>query len=154
MDALLAFLRQDPHASKEEEEENASDKALRRHLQHALDLISSLLTLFPLEHLALTFNGGKDACVVFYLVRAALALRGVTSKGELARVKVLYFAPKHGEFPEVTSFMEEVAATFDFTYTVYPPGCSYQEGMRDLVEREELKAVFLGVRSGDPYSCM
>ncbi|KAM3573067.1 hypothetical protein VYU27_004937 [Nannochloropsis oceanica] len=149
MDMLLTFLRQDADTSKGE---SASDKALRQQLQDALDLISSLVTLFPLEHLALTFNGGKDACVVFYLVRAALALRRVTTKEELARVKVLYFAPKHGEFPEVTSFMEEVVRTFDFTYTVYPPGCSYKEGMRDLVEREGLKAVFLGVRSGDPYS--
>lgn len=165
--------------------------AFRRRVRGALELIGSILDLFPLESLALTFNGGKDACVVFYLVRAAVAAavrrrqppeatREETTAAvaaALRRVAVLYFAPRHGEeFPEVAAFMEEVASGRGrvgsgasggsdgdggssgdrgdlgaFEYTVYQAG--YQEGMRDMVDNRGLKAVFMGVRSGDPYSC-
>jgi hypothetical protein len=185
--ALAALL---PHA-------HARD-AFRRLVRGALELVGSMLALFPLEALALTFNGGKDACVVFYLVRAAVAAavrRGMSpgvSEAEveaavaaaLRRVAVLYFAPKHGEFETVSAFMDEVAAgtarvgkgacggggegcgsssgggggrggggpgsVFAFEYTVYHVG--YQDGMRDMVDARGLKAVFMGVRSGDPYS--
>ncbi len=165
--------------------------AFRRRVRASLELVGSMLDLFPLEQLALTFNGGKDACVVFYLVRAAVAaavrrrqppgLPRAAAEAAVAealrRVAVLYFAPKHGEFPEVAAFMAEVAAGtaragggasgggggdsgvgdrgggagFLFGYTVYDVG--YQEGMRDMVDAKGLKAVFMGVRSGDPYSC-
>lgn len=149
---------------------------MQQHLKGALTLISSILDLFSLEQVALTFNGGKDACVVFYLVHAAILQQAAaavarSSKGEqdsnnsrqkegdiltaatkaFQRVKVLYFAPKHGEFPDIVSFMQEMARLYHFEYTVYD--CSYQEGMKDLVENHGLKAVFMGVRSGDPYSC-
>ena len=178
-------------------------ETLRSRVRAALELIGSVLALFPLESLALTFNGGKDACVVFYLVRAAVALavrqhqrqrlaeqqeeeteaEAEAVAAALRRVAVLYFIPRHGEFAEVQAFMAEVAAGAacvgegacggvdaeggkgdgvrpssgwrgdlgGFAYTEYEVG--YREGMADMVEGKGLKAVFMGVRSGDPYSC-
>jgi predicted phosphoadenosine phosphosulfate sulfurtransferase len=35
----------------------------------AVGLLEWLLSVFELEQVALTFNGGKDACVVFHLFR-------------------------------------------------------------------------------------
>lgn len=195
-----------PDAAETNAPSSSSDRAaaaLRQRVRAALELVGAVLALFPLEALALTFNGGKDACVVFYLVRAAVALRArcrqqqerLTPEAEaeevaaaLRRVAVLYFVPRHGEFPEVQAFMGEVAAGAArwgqgacggldaeggkgdavrplsrdaavwgagglgrFAYAEYAVG--YREGMADMVDHKGLKAVFMGVRSGDPYSC-
>ena len=59
----------------------ADDHDLRHHLQHSLSLLRSVLHLFKLEEVALTFNGGKDACVVFNLARAAVAAYLVEKEG-------------------------------------------------------------------------
>lgn len=39
---------------------------------------------------------------------------------------------------------------YGFEYTVY--GCSYKEGMADLVSKSGVKAVVMGMRKGDPYT--
>ncbi|EWM30110.1 fad synthetase, partial [Nannochloropsis gaditana] len=149
MDSLQAFVSQPLKGSAA----NPHNEALQGQIQRALDLICTVLTLFPLEMLALTFNGGKDACVVFHLVRLALRLRGVAEGEASGRLKVLYFSPEHGDFPEVISFMAKISEDYHVTYTTYPAGTSFKDGMRDLVEKQGLKAVFLGVRRGDPHSC-
>lgn len=72
---------------------------LRSHLQYSMSLLRSVFRLFPLDQISLTFNGGKDACVVFHLARAAIADYIATEKGvcsdedlarALSRIKVMY----------------------------------------------------------------
>lgn len=45
------------------EQLEVDDAKFQSHLSRAVKLIGSMLKLFSLEQIALTFNGGKDACV-------------------------------------------------------------------------------------------
>ena len=123
---LLSYLRSGDDVGggvkkrgEEEDEDAAAAADFRAKLRHAVGLLVTTLKVFTLEQIALTFNGGKDACVVFFLARAALAQVLEEEKGypadeealrqALCRLNMLYFEPKH-EFPEIVEFMQEVAS--------------------------------------------
>ena len=88
--------------------ESQDNVDLAAHVAKGLEVIGSTLKLFSPDQIALTFNGGKDACVVLHLLRMALAQQGQGANGALRRFKVVYFEPQQ-EFPEITSFMAMMA---------------------------------------------
>ncbi|CAB1098848.1 unnamed protein product [Ectocarpus sp. CCAP 1310/34] len=123
-------------------------------LSQSLDVVRRALNDFGGETgrgLAISFNGGKDACVVLYLLLFVLAERDelwrLTSSAS-KHIPVVYFEKE--EFPEIDAFMQQVSETYQFEFQRYSK--SYKDGMQDLVESHGIKAVIMGQRRGDPWT--
>mmetsp|Transcript_106771 Transcript_106771/g.297180 ORF Transcript_106771/g.297180 Transcript_106771/m.297180 type:complete len:303 (-) Transcript_106771:244-1152(-) len=104
--------------------------------------------LYPAsEELAVSFNGGKDACVVLYLWLAALAAADAQD-GRGGRLQVVYFDPLD-EFVRVQSFVDWVVHSLNLHKITIQRG-SFKEGMEDLVARG-IRTVVMGQRRNDPW---
>lgn len=65
-------------------------------------------------------------------------------------MKIVYFE-EAGPLPEVETFMKEHSQQYDFTPIVR--GKDVKKETYPLVEKDGMKAIFLGTRRVDPYSC-
>lgn len=131
----------------------ASDSKFGSRVQHSLHVIEQALDMFTPLGIAVSFNGGKDACVALFLLMIVLArkeqlgyLCGSGMEGK--KMRVVYF--EKDEFPAVRDFLDEVCGKFGLTLTRYRE--DYKEGMRDLVENKNIKGVLMGQRYGDPWT--
>jgi 3'-phosphoadenosine 5'-phosphosulfate sulfotransferase (PAPS reductase)/FAD synthetase len=114
----------------------------------ALGVLGDALRLFGPDHVFGSFNGGKDACVIMHLLRAAVAAYSV-ERGSLFRPKFIYFRhPK--EFPAVEAFVEATALDFDLELAVLD--CGFVEGLTGMVADAKGSALgfVMGTRQGDP----
>jgi hypothetical protein len=92
----------------------AADVEFGKSGHHSLGVIKRALDLFTPLGIAISFNGGKDACAVLFLLMIALAERGQlhllcgpdTGAGKMA---VIYFEKE--EFPAVEQFTDKVIMT-------------------------------------------
>eukprot|EP00416_Gambierdiscus_australes_P045608 CAMPEP_0171095636 /NCGR_PEP_ID=MMETSP0766_2-20121228/43282_1 /TAXON_ID=439317 /ORGANISM="Gambierdiscus australes, Strain CAWD 149" /LENGTH=288 /DNA_ID=CAMNT_0011554467 /DNA_START=63 /DNA_END=929 /DNA_ORIENTATION=+ len=101
--------------------------------------------LYPSSNeLAISFNGGKDACVVLYLWLAALA---ATAPSEPAQV--IYF-DSPDEFVSVRCFVAWVASCLHLQMVTFT-NRSFKLGMEELVA-QNVRAVVMGQRRGDPWT--
>jgi len=108
------------------------------------------------SHVIGSYNGGKDACVVLHLIRAAHALRCEAAErnggaGPRPRPRMLFFDGED-EFPEVVDFVRETAERYELDLVVYD-GREYgfAEGLTDLTNRSPGPLAFvLGTRAADP----
>lgn len=144
----------------------------------SLQVISDMIRIFGLNSIAISFNGGKDATICFYLL--FYIIRQLKQKEESNSpsntsnssnnsdssntpdtsnnsnenllghlIPIIYFHDPRS-FPEMTQFLEEIKLRYNLNYEVY--NCSYKEGMKDMTERKGIKAIVMGVRKGDPYT--
>lgn len=108
--------------------------------------------LWQRTELAISFNGGKDACVVLYLwlasVAAAAIIEGIPVAAALAGQTVIFF-DSAGEFSAVRSFVTFVVQSLGLRMLTVEDS-SFQRGMQDLVA-SGLRAVVMGQRRGDPW---
>lgn len=100
-----------------------------------------------------SYNGGKDAVVIFHLMRAVHAHychemqqkeiidsnnNGKGGKEESAvmipRPRVIYFNNKD-EFPEVLDLLQDTVGLYDLDMLAFKEGVSFGEGLKYLVER-------------------
>ena len=94
-----------------------------------------------------SYNGGKDAVVIFHLMRAVHAHYcrsemqqneeeggGDDNKFIIPRPRVIYFQHPD-EFPEVLSLLDETVEKFDVDMLAFKEGVSFGEGLKYLVER-------------------
>jgi len=68
---------------------------------------------------------------------------------KLRRMPVMYF-DSYDQFPEVREFVESSVERYSLRCHVYK--CSFVEGVKDVLEKLHVKAVFMGVRGGDPHT--
>jgi len=120
------------------------DHDLSQKITHALDIIKRALAEYKLEGVALSFNGGKDCCVLLHLLYLVLSKYSPFSK-----LKILYF--QHADsFPEVDQFVhkciEIYGANISFVST------PIRQALAEQVNEHGMKAVFMGTRSTDPRS--
>eukprot|EP00956_Cyclotella_meneghiniana_P012165 scaffold17271_cov69-Cyclotella_meneghiniana.AAC.4 len=92
-----------------------------------------------------SYNGGKDACVIFHLMRAVHAKHctdmlekhtdGDQLKEEFAitRPRVIYFQHPD-EFPSVTTLLEQTVRKYDVEMLAFEEGTSFPSGLTYLVE--------------------
>eukprot|EP00904_Undaria_pinnatifida_P001182 jgi/Undpi1/11064/HiC_scaffold_30.g13362.m1 len=127
---------------------SAEHKTFGTALTQSLDVVRRALEEFGVVapggrggggSLAISFNGGKDACVVLYLLLLVLAERDELDRlwataGD-NRIRVVYFEKE--EFPEIEEFMRKVSDTYGFEFLKY--AVSYKDGMRDLVDNYGVK---------------
>ena len=95
-----------------------------------------------------SYNGGKDAVVIFHLMRAVHAkycqslideaneANNNNDKEEvmISRPRVIYFQ-HNDEFPEVLSLLDETVKQYDVDMLAFKEGVSFGEGLKYLVDR-------------------
>jgi FAD synthetase len=87
-----------------------------------------------------SYNGGKDACVIFHLMRAVHAKfcgdmenEQSVQKFMIPRPRVIYFQHQD-EFPSVLSLLDETVEKYDAEMLAFESGTSFPKGLTYLVE--------------------
>ncbi|KAG8461354.1 hypothetical protein KFE25_010541 [Diacronema lutheri] len=135
-------------------------------LRRALEIFADAFRLYGADGVLGSFNGGKDAVVIFHLMRAALAHhqqgladRETSAPGQLppaplrAKPQLIYFHDAR-EFGEVEDFVAAAVADADAQLHTYEGGIV--EGLRAHIDAQKAAgrtaafAFALGTRQGDP----
>ena len=153
---------------------NDKDNSLQAPVQAALDILHNAHRMYQGgAQVFCSFNGGKDACVVLELMRAAHAHYYSSSPGDhndnqkdstIPRPRAVFW-DKEGEFPAVLDFVQTVVQDYDLDMIVFGPGISFVQGLQWLVgvggsnpnnsDNNKTNVVIplafvLGTRTGDP----
>ena len=113
--------------------------------------IEDCVQQYGLQHIALSFNGGKDCTALLHLTRAALAHLNLP----LSNLLVLYF-DEPDPFPEMQSFLRATVQQHHLT-TLTLTG-SYRTALTQFYShppspsQPRITAILLGQRRADPHS--
>lgn len=135
--------------------ENGS--TLHKNITESLKVIEESIEKYGMNELVVSFNGGKDACVIFHLVKYVLCKQGKSKVFGQPNSKhlnnesldIIYFANEETEFPEILSFLDETKSKNGIDY--YEITGSFKDGMQKLVNDNKC-GVIMGLRKGDPYT--
>lgn len=125
--------------------------SFRLRFDDACRIVDEALEKFGTDGLAVSFNGGKDACAVFHIVRYVLKRRNLLElfgSSSSSAVKIVYFEDSD-DFSEVLDIMEQYKSTYNVIYTQFK--CPFRDGMVECV-KNGMKAIVMGLRMGDPHS--
>ena len=112
-------------------------------IKNALHDIEMSFRLYGPTNMISSYNGGKDAVVIFHLVRAVHAhyysqLSSASSNNNnfmtISRPRVIYFQ-HDDEFPEVLSLLNDTVQKYDVDMIAFREGTSFGDGLKYLVER-------------------
>ncbi|KAJ1418946.1 Rossmann-like alpha/beta/alpha sandwich fold [Sesbania bispinosa] len=128
------------------------DRRLQTKYNNATYVIQRALALYSIEEVAFSFNGGKDSTVLLHLLRAGYFLhtKGHNSpNGDLKDfpIRTIYFESPSA-FPEINSFTYDTAATYGLQIDTIR--LDFKSGLEALLKDNPIRAIFLGVRIGDP----
>ncbi|XP_019152226.1 PREDICTED: FAD synthase isoform X2 [Ipomoea nil] len=132
------------------------DRRLKTKYNNAIYVIKRAFALYSIQEVALSFNGGKDSTVLLHLLRAGYYLHeaercdpnGDLGNGEITfPVRTIYFESPSA-FPEINSFTYEMAANYSLQMDIIR--LDFKSGLESLLKANPIKAIFLGVRIGDP----
>ena len=168
--ALELYDRLMDYCNAYDDNDHDSDEHLPQLILSALDILHQAYRLYGPESVVGSYNGGKDACVILHLMRAAYAnyIRDHPALVESAcQPKVIYFEHED-EFPEVLDLLHESVVEYDLYMLAFEKGINYPDGLRSIVEtnfvgasksnadagidtRRPFPIAFvLGTRAGDP----
>lgn len=125
----------------------SSSEDFTLHIQNSIRCIMDTIRIFGAESVAIAFNGGKDACVVLYLLIASLDALQQTDKLS-GDIKIVYFEDEL-EFPQMKTFLEDVKSGLKVEFCSLKS--SFKDGMVHLVSLG-VRAMLMGSRSADPYT--
>lgn len=112
-----------------------------------LQVISKALDDYHLEHIFVSFNGGKDCTVLLHLVYDLLKRR---PNSERSKLLCIYLQPEQ-PFEEVESFVGDCSTRY-FPIVIKPGRGTKQDALfRICNDYPELKACLMGCRRTDPY---
>ncbi|KAJ2132851.1 3'-phosphoadenosine 5'-phosphosulfate sulfotransferase [Coemansia sp. RSA 353] len=116
----------------------------------ALGVIEEAIERYGTEHIALSFNGGKDCTALMHLVRAALH-KYETSHGIDSRPLVSLYVLYKRSFFEIDRFVKQSVARYnlDLVEKQGPMRQGLQSFKQDYPQSQ---AIFVGTRKDDPYS--
>nr|GMC89020.1 FAD synthase-like [Ipomoea batatas] len=132
------------------------DRRLKTKYNNAIHVIKRALALYSIQEVALSFNGGKDSTVLLHLLRAGYYLHeaerchpnGDLGNGEITfPVRTIYFESPSA-FTEINSFTYEMAANYNLQMDIIR--LDFKSGLESLLKANPIRAIFLGVRIGDP----
>lgn len=130
--------------------------SLTRKLKETVSIISKAIDRYG-RHLALCFNGGKDATVLLDLVSKVSEYKLQSgSKDVLTEIErqerkqqiKTYYLDNSDDFEEIISFMHR-SQDFWNIKLIKLSTSSLKDGLSDLIENYDTKAIFLGVRNSD-----
>ncbi|KAI4349103.1 hypothetical protein L6164_009740 [Bauhinia variegata] len=129
-----------------------NDRRLQTKYNNAIYVIQRALALYSIEEVAFSFNGGKDSTVLLHLLRAGYYLHkgGQNSlNGDLKDfpIRTIYFESPSA-FPEINSFTYDTAAAYNLQIDILR--LDFKAGLEGLLKDNPIRAIFLGVRIGDP----
>eukprot|EP00392_Amoebophrya_sp_AT5.2_P001495 g1497.t1 len=162
-DAVFRFLEQDilpdgvcPEqwqdvVQDEDQLSAAAALAFRTKLSASLATIADAYRLFGLRRMYCSFNGGKEATLLLYLMMIALEQMrrsGALSEEQFGELAVHFVS--QDEFPEILRFVEETRAVHQFRLDRVHTG--WRDGIAQLVDRHpgQLICFALGTRRSDP----
>ncbi|KAM7526164.1 hypothetical protein LguiA_016066 [Lonicera macranthoides] len=134
----------------------SDDRRLKTKYKNAIYVIQRALSLYSIEEVAFSFNGGKDSTVLLHLLRAGYYLHKVEqsdANGDLTDceltfpIRTIYFESPSA-FPEINSFTYEMASTYGVQMDIIR--LDFKSGLENLLKAKPIRAIFLGVRIGDP----
>lgn len=134
----------------------SDDRRLKTKYDNALYIIRRALALYSIEEVAFSFNGGKDSTVLLHLLRAGYFLHRAEqshANGDLIDhefafpIRTIYFESSSA-FPEINSFTYETASTYNVLMDI--TRLDFKSGLETLLNNNPIRAIFLGVRIGDP----
>jgi len=121
------------------------NKDLLRKVNLSIAVIEKAIAEYKVEGSALSFNGGKDCCVLLHL----LYITSFRHPDLFTRLNVLYFSHPNC-FPEVNSFVTKCQKIYGLKLTILPPLTI--PTLQQQVNKLNMKAIFMGTRSTDPRS--
>ncbi|KAK3043054.1 hypothetical protein RJ639_002622 [Escallonia herrerae] len=134
----------------------SDDRRLKTKYNNAIYVIQRALALYSVEEVAFSFNGGKDSTVLLHLLRAGYFLHraeqthanGDLTDGESTfPMRTIYFE-NPSVFPEINSFTYETASNYGLQMDIIR--LDFKSGLEALLRAKPIRAIFLGVRIGDP----
>ncbi|KAI7825531.1 hypothetical protein BX661DRAFT_184771 [Kickxella alabastrina] len=113
---------------------------LGRKVANALLIIEEAIEKYEMEHIALSFNGGKDCTALMHLVRAALHKHS-TARGQPTTALVSFC---------VDCFVKSSVGRYSLG--LVEKSGSMQQGLQAFKDdHPEVQAIFVGTRRDDPY---
>ncbi|TXG58449.1 hypothetical protein EZV62_016278 [Acer yangbiense] len=111
-----------------------------------------LFSINRIEEVAFSFNGGKDSTVLLHLLRAGYFLHKgeqSCSNGGLTNfpVRTIYFESSSA-FTEINSFTYDISSLYGLQLDIIRT--DFKSGLEALLKAKPIRAIFLGVRIGDP----
>ncbi|KAL8036249.1 hypothetical protein ABFX02_12G146400 [Erythranthe guttata] len=131
----------------------SDDIRLKTKYNNAIYVIQRALDLYSVEEVAFSFNGGKDSTVLLHLLRAGYHLHksGKNLSTEDAEItfpiRTIYFETQ-STFHEINSFTYETASIYKLWMDI--SRLDFKSGLETLLKANPIRAIFLGVRIGDP----
>ncbi|KAL2509299.1 phosphoadenosine phosphosulfate (PAPS) reductase family protein [Forsythia ovata] len=134
----------------------SDDRRLKTKYNNAIYVIQRALALYSTEEVAFSFNGGKDSTVLLHLLRASFYLHKAgkdnftedPGAGEFTfPIRTIYFESPSA-FPEINSFTYDTATTYKLQMDIIR--LDFKSGLEALLRAKPIRAIFLGVRIGDP----
>ncbi|KAL9239334.1 hypothetical protein vseg_013669 [Gypsophila vaccaria] len=132
------------------------DRRLKTKYNNAVYVIQRALALYKIEEVAFSFNGGKDSTVLLHLLRAGYYLHmkeQINCDEDPAYsqykfpIRTIYF-DSPSAFPEINSFTYETASKYNLQMDIIRQ--DFKSGLEALLKTSPIRAIFLGVRIGDP----
>ncbi|XP_062117349.1 uncharacterized protein LOC133831163 isoform X2 [Humulus lupulus] len=130
----------------------SDDRWIKTKYNKAIYVIQRALTLYSIEEVAFSFNGGKDSTVLLHLLRAGYFLhkggQNCANGGPNDfPIRTIYFESSSA-FPEINSFTYDTAAKYGLQMDIIRT--DFKSGLEALLKAKPIRAIFLGVRIGDP----
>ncbi|KAK9755573.1 hypothetical protein RND81_01G035600 [Saponaria officinalis] len=135
---------------------DCDDRRLKTKYNNAVYVIQRALALYNIEEVAFSFNGGKDSTVLLHLLRAGYYLHmkeqincdeDLTYSQCKFLIRTIYF-DSPSAFPEINSFTYETASKYNLQMDIIRQ--DFKSGLEALLKTSPIRAIFLGVRIGDP----
>ncbi|XP_075490222.1 uncharacterized protein LOC142528862 [Primulina tabacum] len=132
------------------------DRRLKTKYNNAIFVIQRALALYSFEEVAFSFNGGKDSTVLLHLLRAGYFLHkagknmstGDSRDAEITfPMRTIYFESPSA-FHEINSFTYDTALAYKLQMDIIRQ--DFKSGLEALLKANPVRAIFLGVRIGDP----
>lgn len=135
----------------------SGDSSIAIPVKEAIQVIEDALDSYG-EHLALSFNGGKDCTVLLHIYAAVLRKRRGQGQTSPSPIPTIYI-PMPSPFPEMEAFIEQAAVEYGLDIFRVPcaEGSSGKKGMKEALTlyghvKPGVKAILIGIRRGDPFS--
>lgn len=133
----------------------------------SVQICMKAIQLYGIEHIAVSYNGGKEADAALYVfllaIYASVDDPSSFDTGAGPFANIVFFRRKE-EFPDVIDHVNDVLTLYSVSLVLdffspslrllESPTEDFKLGMKYMVEAKGVRAVIMGNRLTDPYSCM